>query len=293
MSENTFPRLTIAGFVLIIFVLVTPALTQTQTRPNEPKAIDLIDTDPAKAAKAGDRKLAIADDQKLLADDANNVIAENNLGALYFAASRYEEAADLIVRAADARPDVWQLQVNASVALAQSNNYAAGLRFALVAIKLAPKELRPRQQLCEMYLAVHDTESAVPCFEALVKDDAAELEDHLNYGEALVMAGDSARAVPVLQDVIKASPRLAPAYNALGMAQYREKRYKDSVDSLRQAVSLAPDAPSYRYNMAVVEMATRDNAGALTQYNLLKQSDPKLADQLYKAMFADKIVVAH
>src|SRR3954470_3321623 len=126
MSKLTLPRLRIAGFVLTIFVLTTPVLTQT--RSNGPNAIAVSSAIAAKAAKAQDQPLDIADYQKLLADDPGDVVAENNLGALYFASGRYDEALDFIRRAADAQPDMWNIQVNASIALAHQNAFAEALK---------------------------------------------------------------------------------------------------------------------------------------------------------------------
>jgi len=295
MSECTLSRLRSAGFVLIILTfLAAPALTQTQTRLNEPAAIELSAGTAAKAAKPNDQPLGISDYEKLLADDPSDVILQNNLGALYFAAGRYDEAAEMIARAAEARPDMWNLQVNASVAAAERGDLKAALKFAQAGYTVGPKEIRAHEQLCDMYIALRDGSSAVPCFESLVKDRPGEAEDLLGYGEALMLAGDAIKAETAIRDVIKTSPRLASAYNALGMALFKQKKYMEAINSFRDAISLAPERAQYRFNMGIADMAARNKDGALSQYNLLKQSDPRLADQLYRAMFSDKLVaVSH
>jgi Flp pilus assembly protein TadD len=133
----------------------------------------------------------------------------------------------------------------------------------------------------------------VQCFAALVKDTSTKTdpEDLLGYGEALIMNGDAARAELALLRVVQVSPQMAPAHNALGMAQFKQNHYKDAVDSFREAIRLVPDESRYRFNMAIADMAMRNREGALSQYNLLKQSNPKLAGQLYNMMFADKVLV--
>lgn len=285
MSETTFLPRRVASVALIFFAFLAPALAQTTS--TEVTAIRVREH-PADVPRSA--PLGINDYEKLLAIDPGDAISQNNLGALYFEAGRYEEALDLIKKAADAKPDMWNIQVNASIALSNKMDFANGLKYAQAAFALAPKEIRVRQQLCDMYLAVQDGAEAVPCFDALVKDDSGDAEDLLGYGEALLLTGEPARAETAIRQVVTTSPRLASAYNALGMAAYKQKHYRDSVNSFREAVRLAPAEATYRFNMAVAEMADRDRPGALSQYNLLKRSDPKLADKLYQMMFADKLV---
>src|SRR5206468_2944634 len=107
---------------------VTPALTQT--RLNEPTTIDVSENVAAQTAKQRSHPLDIADYEKLIADDPTDAISQNNLGALYFAAGRYDEAADAIKRAAAEKPDNWNIQVNASIATAHNSDFDAALRFA-------------------------------------------------------------------------------------------------------------------------------------------------------------------
>jgi Flp pilus assembly protein TadD len=289
MSETTFLSRPIASFAFILFISFAPTLAQTTG--TEAIAINVREKPSDTATTTRSESLGIDDYQKLLAQDPNDVVSENNLGALYFQAGRYDEALDLIAKAAAAKPDLWNIQINLSIALAQKNDYDKALEYAKNAFKLAGTEIRVRQQLCDMYLAVRDSSNALQCYEALVADSSSDAGDHLGFAEALLQAGDVRRAESILQDVIRMSPRDPQAYNALGMAQYEQKHYKDAVNSFREAVTLDPDQPRYRFNMAVSEMATSNRAGALSQYNLLKGSNPKLADELYQMMFADKLLV--
>jgi tetratricopeptide (TPR) repeat protein len=288
MSTFTLTRLHIGLFISIIFASILPILAQT--RLNQPTAITISGAVAEQAAKPADQPLDIAAYEKLLASNPVDFISENNLGARYYAAGRYDEALALIQHAAAALHDMWTVQVNMSIALAHQKAFPAALKYAQAAYKLEPKNIRVRQQLCDMYLAVQDGASALPCFESLAKD-SADPEDLLGYGEALVLTGDGSRAEDAIRRVIEAMPRLAQAYNGLGMAEFKQKNYKGAVASFREAISLKPDDSTYRFNMGVADMAMRNREGAISQYNLLKESDPKLAGKLYNMMFADKILV--
>ena len=288
MSKFTLTRSRIGLFTSIIFAFLTPVLAQT--RLNEPTAIAVNSTINERSTNTAAQPLDIAGYEKLVAGDPNDFAAKNNLGVLYFAAGRYDEALAIIQTAAEALPDMWGVQLNASIALAHQKAFADALKYAQAAYKLDPNKVRVRQQLCDMYLAAQDGASAVTCYQSLVKDPA-DPQDLLGYGEALVLTGDGTRAEPAIRSAMEVLPRIAPAYNALGMALFKQKDYKGAVESFREAVSLMPDVPNYRFNMALADIAMRNREGAISQYNLIKESDPKLAGKLYNMMFADKILV--
>jgi tetratricopeptide (TPR) repeat protein len=288
MSRISLRRNLIATLFLITATSAVPALAQSQT--SEPKAIDLSENGVAKNEKPKIAPLAISDYEKLITEHPDDVVAQNNLGALLYRSGRFDEAAEVIQRAADARPDMWNIQVNASVALAHQGSYAIALKYVESAYKIAPEQLRVREQLCDMYLAVRDGAAAVPCYRSLVTDGKGDPEDLLGYARALIITGDAEGAEAASREVIQSSPTVAEAHNVLGMALYKKKHYKESVEAFREAIRLAPEESGYRFNMALTEIAVRDRPGALSQYNLLKRSDPKLGDQLYKMIFADQLV---
>jgi Flp pilus assembly protein TadD len=286
MSNITQLASTAASLAFICFLFLTPAFTQTKI--SEPVVVPINDRT---TTIGGTRSPRISEYEKMLADDPSDLIAANNLGVLYFETGRYVDARDLIGRAAEGHTDSWNIQINASVVMAQSGSVDRALKYAQAAFNIAPKEVEVRQQLCNMYLAAGDATAALACFAALTKDDGCDPHDLLGYAETLMISGDPVTAETVIRDVVRSSPRIAGAYNSLGVAQFRQKHYPAAVESFRQAVSLTPDEAQFRYNLAVTQMATRNRDGALSQYNLIKTLDPKLAGQLYKMMFADKVVV--
>ncbi|MFL6375260.1 MAG: tetratricopeptide repeat protein [Pyrinomonadaceae bacterium] len=273
------------AFILSSFLIPNIA----QTTPSQPIDVSI----QAKNADIGHSDGPLADDhQRSAPSSPNDAVSQNNLGAEYFRQGRYDEALDLITKAAESNPEIWNIQLNASILLSRKGDYPRALIYAQAASKLAPKELRVRQQLCDVYLAVQDGQSAAPCFDDLVKENSGDVLDLLGYGEALILNGAPAQATNIIREVIRASPRLAVAYNALGLAEYESRHYREAVDAFREAVSLVPGDGSFRYNMAIAEMARSDRAGAISQYNFLKGSDPHLADKLYQLMFTDQVVSA-
>ncbi|MBV9240747.1 MAG: tetratricopeptide repeat protein, partial [Acidobacteria bacterium] len=252
MSENARRPRPIASFALIFFAFLTPTLTQTNS--TEPVALTMN----AKAdqfAKTQPAMPNIAEYETMIAKDPTDLISANNLGALYFYAGRYDEALDLIRRAADGRPSDWHIQVNASILLRRHGSMEDALKYAQAAYKIAPKDVRVRQELCDLYLSVQNGSDALACYGSLTADDSGDAEDMLGYGEALLLTGDPEKAEGMIRKAIAASPRLAPAYNALGMSLFQQKQYSDAIDPFRTAISLNPDEPRFRFNMGIAQMA--------------------------------------
>jgi tetratricopeptide (TPR) repeat protein len=76
----------------------------------------------------------------------------------------------------------------------------------------------------------------------------------------------------------------------LGLLRYKEKKYGEAVAALKQATEIKPDMGEARFNLALAQMAKSNRAGAISQYRLLEESDPKLAADLYRLLYKDQIL---
>jgi tetratricopeptide (TPR) repeat protein len=57
-------------------------------------------------------------------------------------------------------------------------------------------------------------------------------------------AGDTDSAIADYQQIIKIAPRLAPAYNNLGLLYFRQRRYEEAIPVLEQGLKVAPKLSS-------------------------------------------------
>jgi uncharacterized protein HemY len=79
-------------------------------------------------------------------------------------------------------------------------------------------------------------------------------------------------------------------FNALGMIRFHTKHFKAAAEAFKQAVQLAPEQNEVRFNLALAQLAAQNKPGALSQYRLLSESDPELAQKLYRIIYRDKIL---
>jgi len=136
-----------------------------------------------------------------------------------------------------------------------------------------------------------DPATALGCFQKLNAMGPIDGLAQTYFGIALFRAGKVDESTSVLEKAANATPPLPIAINALGVAYYAKKRFKEAAALFKNAVEVAPDMLVSRYNLALVQLLLRNKAGAISQYNILKVENPELAAQLYTTMFSDKIVV--
>jgi len=128
------------------------------------------------------------------------------------------------------------------------------------------------------------------CFDELSKLEPLDTLAQTYYALALVRSGDSEKAISLLSPLATSVEHTPLMFNILGTAYYNKKKYSRASDAFKEGVSLDPDSSQLRFNLAISLTAVNDRAGALSQYNLMKQKDSALADQLYRELNRDKII---
>jgi tetratricopeptide (TPR) repeat protein len=127
--------------------------------------------------------------------------------------------------------------------------------------------------------AVEEFKKAV----ALSPDSARE---HLNYGLALLRAGQTEAGVAELQKAQKIDPRIPHTWFNLGIAYKRDGRFEPAAAQLEEMVKLVPDEPVSHYNLGVVYKAADKKDAALREFETAARLNAELAGphfQLYNA----------
>lgn len=106
--------------------------------------------------------------------------------------------------------------------------------------------------------------------------------ERLNYGLALLRAGDVESAIPQLQTAQKLNPRLPHTWFNLGIAYKREKRYPDAIRQFERMAQLAPDEPVTHYNLGLLYNLIGRKADALKQFETSAALDANLVAPRYQ-----------
>jgi Flp pilus assembly protein TadD len=220
----------------------------------------------------------------------SDAVELNNSAIQRIGESRYDEAADLLQRAIQAKPDSYKLHRNLSIVYERQNKINEALTSAEAAVKLAPAEPSALTQLCSLQVQLTKFDDARMCYENLRKLTTLDVISETSYGVALMRSGRNREAIAVLQKTAAMSPANSQTLNALGVAYLDGKRPSDAISAFKNAIELDPSQHAIRFNLAIAYMTSGNKEGAVSQYKLLKQENAKLAEQLYLILFRDKVV---
>jgi len=294
MTNQTFrSNLLAIGITIGIVIMAQTATAQTlSTKPTvvyetpfEEAAKPVAKPQPAVPVDA------ITANKRLTEANPKNAVAFNNLAIAYATAGRNEEARDALLEAIRIDPAKSRFYVNLSVVYYRLKQKDESLRAAEQAVAIEPNSVEARETLCYRYGESPMKAKMAECYELLLKLTPKDAVAKANYAVAQVWIGNIDKGIEILDEVVTSTPSFAAAWNALGQAYFRKKKYSNAASSFKRAVEISPEIPIYRYNLGVTQVQRKNKAGAFSQYKLLKDSDPNLAKKFYQLMFADKLLV--
>ena len=106
--------------------------------------------------------------------------------------------------------------------------------------------------------------------------------DRLNYGLALLRAGEIDQAIAELRKAQAQDPKSPYTWFNLGIAYKRQERTADALREFERMVQLAPDEPVSHYNLGILYSQTNRPAEALAQFETAAKLDPKLVAPLFR-----------
>jgi len=222
---------------------------------------------------------------------AARAVALNEVGTAAYARQSFEEAIVAFRRSIDENPTVSAVHLNLSIALAAAGRTKEAVAPALEAVRLGPQNPRARAGLCGLYLELKNAKSAIDCFDELIRSSPADPAYMAERNTALFVLGKKAEAIESMREFVRRFPSHAGGFNYLGVMLYETKDISKAIDAFRTAISVDPDSDIYRYNFGLALLAKHDKAGALAQYDLLKERSPEFAGKLYRQIYADKLLV--
>jgi len=219
-----------------------------------------------------------------------DAIGLNNLAVRLSVENQNSEAIVLLERAIEADPTIAKFHRNLSIAFERMKQLDKALASARTAGKLAPADPSILEQLCEMELITANTAAALGCYENLKSIATLDGLAQTFYGLALFKSGKEEESIQILEQAARSTPPIAETMNVLGVVYYKRKQFDNAVAILKNAVETAPDVFEMRYNLALAQLARGNKAAAISQYNIIKTGDRKLADQLYRVLQGDRVL---
>ncbi len=107
---------------------------------------------------------------------------------------------------------------------------------------------------------------------------------YLGWGAAGFRSGQFSDAAEAFKKAATLNPTNAEAFFGLGNSSYKAGKYQDAAGALQQAIKLRPDYAQAHYSLGLVYASLNDKDGFTREFAILKQINPKLAEQLYYAV---------
>ena len=123
---------------------------------------------------------------------------------------------------------------------------------------------------------------AVEEFRKALALNPTSVREHINYGLALLKAGETAQGIAELQKAQKQDPSVPHTWFALGIAAKKDGNNDVAIAQLEQMIKLVPDDAISHYNLAVLYRLTGSLDGARAEFLRSIALNPNLAAPHYQ-----------
>jgi Flp pilus assembly protein TadD len=211
---------------------------------------------------------------------AENYIA---LGIHQLKAKDHDTAAESFRQAVKLDPSSPKAHHNLGVAYVRLGRN----REALEAFRLS-RRLKPDYQKLLIPLQPPGTSGETPSLEAL-RQAAASRPGDAQAAFALAQGTHRAamleEALAQYRRVVARSPHHAGGHYGIGSVMAQLGRYDDAIGPLREAIRLKPTWAAPHYGLGLVYLLRGDVDEAFGEYQVLRQMDARLADQLFARIY--------
>jgi predicted CXXCH cytochrome family protein len=168
------------------------------------------------------------------------------------------------------------------VAVAQvreQSNLTKGLpQLAALIEKYRPKQPGYYAELAQGYLAAGNTTSAIQFFEEAAKRDPQSAPRLIEWGDALMQAGQWSVAEEKLRRATQLAPNDLRGWGRLGWALWQQNKAPEARAAIEKAIGLDPEVPELHNNLGLLLVGTGDRAGAEKEFRAAIRIQPGVAE---------------
>jgi tetratricopeptide (TPR) repeat protein len=210
--------------------------------------------------------------------DAKNYQAWFDLGFLYNATGRTDDAIAAYRKSVEARQDVFESNLNLGLMLAKTNQPDAE-KYLRAATRLKPNENAPQnQEIAWMALGrmleSNDPQQALLAYRSAAVQVPTDPAPYLASAPIFEKQNQFAEAEHEYQQVLAIDPKSIPALVGIARIYARGNRFAEAGDLLRQVVAQNPDSAPAHAALARVLAADNKNDAAISEFEAALKIDP-------------------
>ncbi|ABC36978.1 tetratricopeptide repeat protein [Burkholderia thailandensis] len=216
-----------------------------------------------------------------LATNPANADALHLFGVLRHQQGRHEEAADLVGRAVELRPNDAALQLNLGNAFKALGRLDDAIERFRNALTLAPEFPLAHYNLGNAYAAQERHDDAVDAFQRALALAPGDASIHNNLGNALNALGRHGDALAAFRRALELRPGHAGAHNNLGMALAALGDTEEAIAHFRAALAAEPRFVAAHFNLGNALDAVGRHAQALSAFESALALQPRFPLALF------------
>ena len=194
---------------------------------------------------------------------------------------------DLLPKLAQYKNDALENPQNASARINLADTYYALTMYAeaeveyLKAVELEPKDSRLHGRLCVNYAEWKQREKAVACYQEAIKKDPNHVY-YFSLGLLYEGLGKPDEAIAAYKQSLEKKPTFTMALYQLAGVYVAKRELRNAIDPLRKLLAEEPTHEYGNFTLGQVYALLGDNTGAMQQYYVLQNLNPRLAADLLK-----------
>jgi len=153
----------------------------------------------------------------------------------------------------------------------------------LKAVELEPKDSRLHGRLCVNYAEWKQQEKAVACYQEAIKKDPNHVY-YFSLGHLYEQLGKPDEAIAAYKQSLDKKPNFTMTLYQLAGVYVAKRELRNAIEPLRKLLAEEPTHEYGNFTLGQVYAALGDNTGAMQQYYVLQNLNPRLAADLLRQM---------
>jgi putative PEP-CTERM system TPR-repeat lipoprotein len=216
-----------------------------------------------------DAALALAKD--MLAEDPDNPVLHNAIGAVYLWKQDYAAVRRHIDTALELAPDFEAARINLAALESAEGNKESARRLYEQTLANEPENVDAIMALAKILLEADEVEQATHYLMRARELDTVDIRPRILLGQLAMNRGDAGSAVDYLEEARALSPQNATTLRLLSEAQVRAGNVAGAIQTSRTLAEIYPETAIAQYHLGIAErLAGRETASRIALTKALR-----------------------